>query len=247
VLPQTPSLTLLQQDLAFILTNHQSLVAANAMRNPTPDEERYVSTALALWYTLLEHCKAITVLLREDLVGSANVVHRSAYETAIHLVYLVTVGNKYENARLHDTRMLLEFIAAAPPAFTVETTNRLAAVPTVIQDRVRRDKYSRKKRGLQWSGKTLAEMAAAIKIRQHEGFFSLRSWDTHGLSAGDDLRREERPEGVTFWRHNIDAEDVEAVARHARRTVLRPAYNLATRDFYGAAPPLPTPSPPNGY
>lgn len=243
----SPTLVLLQQDLAFISTQHQSLAIAHALHNPTPDEERYVSTALALWYTLTEHCRSITLLLQEGLLDSARVVNRSAYETGIHLVYLVTVGDRYENARLHETRMFCEVIDTLPAGFTTETQEKLAAVPAEIRERVER---IRKNRRLQWSGKILADMAADLRIRQHKGLFSMLSWATHGLSTGQDLQRIDTgpDEGVTFWRHDIDAEDIEAIAKHTRRTVLRPAYYLATRGFYGnPPPPLPTPKPPHGY
>lgn len=242
----SPSLALLQQDLAFILNIHQPLAIAHALRNPTEDERRYRATTLALWGTLVDHCRAIARLLPEGLVYSARALDRTAYETCIHLVYLTTIGDKYENARLYETRMLYETIRVMPRGFATVPTEMLAAVPADLRARV---EDIRKVRRLQWSGKTLAEMAAAIRIRQHGGLFSMLSWATHGLASRLDMTEwSSFEEGVTYWPPDSDSEDVDVVARHTRRTVLRPAYHLATVDFYGnPPPPLPTPKPPNGY
>ena len=240
----------LRQDLAFISTNHQRLAIAHALHNPTADEERYRVTALALWSVLVDHCRAITLLLQEGLVYSARALNRTAYETSIHLLYLANFGNKHENARLYETRMFYELIATLPPGFTVETRKLLDDVPPEIRERVEKDRNSRKKRGLQWSGKTLSQMATDLRIRQHKAIFALLSWPTHGLNAGEDMLRIDGgpDEGVTFWRQDVDTEDINVIARHTRRTVLRPAYYLATVDFYGnPVPELPTPKPPHGY
>jgi hypothetical protein len=185
------------------------------------------------------------LLLREGRVHSAKVVNRSAYETAIHLVYLVTIGNKYENAILYETRVLLEVVTSMPPAHIVETSRELDALPADIRERVKRDK--KKGRGLQWSGKTLGEMAAAIRIRGHKGFYAMQSRSVHALSAREDVLRVEGPEGVTFWRNDLDLAQVETIAMHTRRTILRPAYYLAFRDLYKDAPPLQTPDPPTPH
>ena len=145
--------------------------------------------------------------------------------------------------------MFLEVIATLPPGMTPETRKQLDAMPADIRKRVEDDRNSRKKRGLQWSGKTLSEMATALRIRQHKGLYAVLSWPTHGLTGGEDMLRVDGgpDEGVTFWRQEPDTEDIEVVARHTRRTVLRPAYAFATRDFYGdPPPPLPTPSPLRG-
>lgn len=241
----SPSLILLQQDLAFISNIHQPLAIAHALRNPTEDERRYRATTLALWGTLLGHCGAIARLLPEGLVYSARALDRTAYETCIHLIYLATIGDKYENARLYETRMLYETIRVMPGLATV-AREMLAVVPADLRARV---EGIRKIRRLQWSGKTLAEMAAAIRIRQHGGLFSMLSWASHGLASRLDMTEvSSAEEGVTYWQPEPDSEDVDVVAHHTRRTVLRPAYYLATGDFYGnPPPPLPTPKPPKGY
>jgi hypothetical protein len=199
-----------------------------------------------LWGTLVDHCRAITLLLPDGLVYSARALNRTAYETCIHLVYLATIGDKYENARLYETRMLYETIRVMPEGFSTVATEMLATVPVDIRRRVEKIGETRR---LQWSGKTLRDMAAAIRIRQHEGMFSMLSWATHGLSFSLDMSEvSSAEEGVTFWHPGADSEDVDVVAQHTRRTVLRPAYYLATGDFYGNPPsPLPTPKPPNGY
>jgi len=222
----SPWLTLLEQDLAFISNVHQPLVIAHAPKNPTDDEARYFGTTLALWGALVDHCRAITLLLPEGLTYPARALNRTAYETCIHLIYLTTVGDKYENASLYETR--------------------IAAVPAEMRQRVEKIRSDRR---LQWCGKTRRDMAADIKIRQHEGAFSMLSWATHGLTYRLDMTEVNSPEeGLTYWRPDTDSEDIDVVAMHTRRTVLRPAYYLATRVFYGHTPPaLPTPRPPNGY
>jgi hypothetical protein len=58
--PESPSLMLLEQDLVFIDARHRPLAIANALRNPTSDEERFVSIALDLWFILTEHCEAMS-------------------------------------------------------------------------------------------------------------------------------------------------------------------------------------------
>lgn len=242
----SPSLILLQQDLAFISTNHQSLAIAHALRNPTEDEVRYLGTTLALWGTLVDHCHAITLLLPEGLTYPARALNRTAYETCIHLVYLSTIGDKFENARLYETRMLCETIKTMPQGFATVPSEMLARVPAETRERVEKIRSNRR---LQWCGKILREMAADLKIRQHEGLVSMLSWATHGLSSRLDMHEiRSAEEGVTFWRPAVDAEDIDVIASHTRRTVLRPAYYLATCAFYGdPPPPLPTPRPPNGY
>jgi hypothetical protein len=241
----SPWLLLLEQDLAFISNVHQSLVIANAPRNPTEDEARYFGTALALWGTLVDHCRAITLLLPEGLTYPARALNRTAYETCIHLIYLTTVGDKYENARLYETRMLYETIKTMPSGFTSVASEMLAAVPAEIREKVERIRSNRR---LQWCGKRLPDMATDIRIRQHDGLFSMLSWATHGLTSRLDMQEvRSAEEGLTYWRPEPDSEDVDVVAMHTRRTALRPAYYLATRSFYGAAPPLPTPKPHNGY
>ena len=64
-------------------------------------------TALGLWTMLVDHARAITFLLSEGLIYSARALNRTAYEASIHLVYLATVGDKYENARFYETNTLL--------------------------------------------------------------------------------------------------------------------------------------------
>lgn len=242
----SPSLTLLGQDLAFISNIHQALVIHHAPRGPNAQEARYFGTTLALWGTLVDHCRAITLLLPEGLTYPARALNRTAYETCIHLVYLATVGDRYENASLYETRMLYETIKTMPKGFASVPTEMLAAVPSEMRKKVERIRSNRR---LQWCGKTLGEMAADLKIRQHEGAFSMLSWATHGLTYRLDMEEVNSPEeGLTYWRPETDTEDIDVVATHTRRTVLRPAYYLATRAFYGdPPPPLPTPRPPGGY
>jgi hypothetical protein len=120
----SPAFVLLQQDLAFIAHNHQSLAKAHALHDPTPDEERYMVTALGLWTMLVEHARAITLLLSEGLIYSARALNRTAYEASIHLVYLATVGDKYENARFYETNMLLAGKILIQPSMTGSTVLR---------------------------------------------------------------------------------------------------------------------------
>ena len=242
-IPAPPSLRLLEADLAFIMRNHQDLVIKHAPKNPTPDEVSYLRVAVSLWLTLTEHCNAITLLLRHGFLDSAKAVNRSAYETAIHLVYLVTVGNKYENARVYEARLKLEYISISelPPAYSVENRREFDSLPIEIRERAIKSKKDRR----EWSGKPLAEMAKAIHIRGHKGAFAVQSWATHGHSGLNETQGIEGPEGATFWRQPPDTVDFEMVTMHTRRTVLWPTYHVATKDFYGPVPPLPTPPPPN--
>jgi hypothetical protein len=196
---------------------------------------------------LVEHCRGITLLLSDGLIYSARTLNRTAYETSMHLMYLATVGDKYENARLYETYMLLEAIERlASTGPMAETRKTLAAVPVDIRERV---ETIRKNTRLQWCGKTRAQMATALRIVQHQGVFSVLSWPTHGLSGGEDMLRIDGgpDEGMTFWRHPPSTEDIEDIVSHVRRAVLRPTYYLATLDFYGnPPPPLPTPKPERG-
>jgi uncharacterized protein DUF5677 len=242
-MPAPPSLRLLEADLAFIMRNHQDLVIAHTPQNLTPEETTYLRVAVSLWGTLLEHCNATTLLIRHGFLDSAMAVNRSAYEAAIHLCYLVTVGNKYENAQAYEARLKLEFISIRelPPERSVENRREFESLPPAIRERAIQTKESRR----EWSGKSLGEMAEAVHIRWHRGAFAVQSWATHGHSGLNQTEGIIGPEGTTFWRQPPDTSDFETVAMHARRTVLWPAYHVATRDFYGPVPPLPTPPPPN--
>jgi hypothetical protein len=233
--PVPQSLVFLEGDVAFIRGNHQELAIKHAPKNPTPDEAFYLRVAVSLWFTLVDHCDAITLLLRHGFLDSASSVNRSAYETAIHLIYLVTVGDKYENARVYETRLKIEYISIAPPGLSVENQAEVDGQPEKIRLLAAKSKKDRR----EWSGKTLA-----IKIRGHRGSFAVQSWATHGHSGLHEMEVVQGPEGTTFWRQEADVEDFDIVARHTRRAVLWPAYHLATKDFYGPVPPLPTPPPP---
>jgi hypothetical protein len=166
-------MVLLQQELAFISTNHQALAIAHALRSPTADEARYRVIALDLWGMLVEHCRGITLLLSDGLIYSARVLSRTAAETSMHLMYLATVGDKYENARLYETNMLFEVNKQLAPTEPMEETRKtLEAVPVDIRERV---EQIRKNTRLQWCGRTRGEMAAAVGIVQYKGTFAVLS------------------------------------------------------------------------
>jgi hypothetical protein len=196
---------------------------------------------------LVEHCRGITLLLSDGLIYSARALSRTAAETSMHLMYLATVGDKCENARLYETNMLFEVTKQlAPTGPMAETRKTLDAVPVDIRERI---ENIRKNTRLQWCGKTRAEMAAAVGIVQHKRTFAVLSWPTHGLSAGEDMLGIDGgpDEGATFWRHPPSTADIEELVSYIRRAVLRPAYSRATQDFYGnPPPPFPTPKPERG-
>ena len=66
-------------------------------------------------------------------------------------------GSRAHRADRVNPPTWLELIATLPPGFTVETRKLLDAVPAGIQERVEKDRNSRKKHELQWSGKTLSQ------------------------------------------------------------------------------------------
>jgi hypothetical protein len=81
-----------------------------------------------------------------------------------------------------------------------------------------------------------------------------------GAEAGVHMRGMAREGGLREVFHHAGRElgmntsppsichQADSISRTAWPIVIwRPAYYLGTRDFYGAAPPLPTPKPPNGY
>ncbi len=225
----------LLHDVRLIHTACQRVSAERVGDLPTLDHGRYVAIAGDLWQNFVNHCQAVGILLNLGLFDSAVVVNRAAYEATINLIYLITVGDKIENARLFETRMMIELAEVyrdTPPPFD--------STPPEVLERARRDKKQRKL----WSGKTLGEMAAAIDLRGHRTAYAVQSLTAHSRIGGLGIRKKVHPDGTVEWLYGGAARprDVEAVANHTRR-MLHNVYGVVTEDFFGTIPKLPTTNP----
>jgi hypothetical protein len=119
----------------------------------------------------------------------------------------------------------------------------IAAIPKDILEEATKNRRAR----LPWSGKSLADMAAAIEVSGHRTAYAIMSWPAHARFAGQGIERIQHPTGDVEWRFGTTAtpHDFEAVANHTRRTMHR-MYFAVTRDFYGVTLPLATRTPFSG-
>jgi hypothetical protein len=109
------------------------------------------------------------------------VVSRAAYEGGITLVYLMTVGDKSENARLYEARTVIEVLQ------TEDQCCRFKRGPAT----------KAKRRG--WADKTIAEMAAAITVEGHKAAYVIQSWVAHSSVGGWRADAITETDGVVRW------------------------------------------------
>jgi Family of unknown function (DUF5677) len=154
---------LLQHDVRIIHAACQQAAREHVIDVKNHAEFRYYKIAADLWQKQINHCAGVSVLLAAELFDSAVVVNRAAYETAIALVYLMTVGDKLRNANLFEAHMVVDTAAvyANEPGDTAAKARKaIATIPEDILSEVRKNRKTRRP----WSGKTIAEMAAAIEM-----------------------------------------------------------------------------------
>ena len=204
---------------------------------------RYFSIASDLWQKHVNYCQSVGLLLSTGLYDSAMVVGRAAYETAITLTYLITVGDKLRNAVLFAAHMIVDTAAvyADESGATRESAKKaMAAIPAEIMQEVTTNRKARRP----WSGKTVAEMAEAINVSGHRTYYAIASWRAHARVAGWGIEKVQHPNGDMEWRFGSPAKprDFEALANHTRR-MLHQVYVTVTKDFYGQTPKLATTNP----
>jgi hypothetical protein len=209
-----------------------------------PGEGRFFRIAADLWQKHINHCQGVAVLLRQGLFDSAMVIARAAYETAIALTYLRTVGDRLRNAALFEAHMVLD--TAAVFADETGTTDPKArkAIATIPEDIMREVLENRKARRA-WSGKTITEMAAAINVTGHKTVYAIMSWEAHARFAGrGGIERKQHLDGdVAWWFPRVARpREIEVLANYTRR-MMHGMYQAVTPDFYGVIPPLATTNP----
>jgi Family of unknown function (DUF5677) len=209
----------------------------------TWDAGRYYAIAGDLWQKHVNHCQGVALLLGSGLFESAIVVGRAAYETAITLVYLMTVGDKKRNALIFEAHMVVDTAEVFRDEKGHVAEKAQAAIATFPDDVIAQVRSNRKAR-LPWSGKNIAEMAEAIKLTGHRTIYAIMSWEAHARVAGWGIEKVKDQNGDVKWTFGSAARprDVEALANHARR-MLHQVYQIVTRDFYGKTPPLATLNP----
>jgi hypothetical protein len=239
-LEKATELQLLAYDVQLIQHVGEQTARQHIIDVPTEDHARYFAIAGDLWVKLLSHCQAVSVLL-PDLFDPAVVVSRAAYEAGITLVYLMTVGDKLANARLYEARTVLEvletYAAFQSDPGIVDAQRRAPQIDAVTMNEARHRKAKRRP----WSGKTVAEMATAIKVEGHKAAYSIQSWAAHSSVGGWRGDISSAGDGTVRWQWGKPASqrNVQAVANHTRRT-LHSVYQIFLPDVYGVLPKLAT-------
>jgi hypothetical protein len=241
--PDTPSeVLLLHHDVLLIHQACQQLARDHVVEAKL-DEGRFFRIAGDLWQQHVNHCQGVAVLLRQGLFDSAMVVSRAAYETAIALTYLRTVGDKLRNAALFEAHMILDTAAVFADETGGVDPKAQKAIATIPEDIMREVREGRKARR-PWSGKTIAEMAAAINVTGHKAVYAILSWPAHARFAGQGIEKMQHLDGDVEWRFGSfwRPREFEGLANHTRRMMHR-MYQAVTRNFYGVTPPLATTNP----
>lgn len=225
-------------DTTRVLAVQAGLARKNPPDARTPELRTYRVVTGDLWRKALEHYRATALLLDQEMFDSGAVISRAGYEIVINLLYVLTQGDKIENAQRVWIRSLLEVDREMKNLPSGEDARRrLASFDPTLVEGVR---AARRTRGQLWSGKTLREMAEVIGIVGHEGAYGVMSWATHGRVGGFDVIIESTGEGdlekVSFA-SRAHPQHYEALANQARR-MLRQTYHIFARDWFGEVPPL---------
>ena len=234
---------LLGHDTVLVRSVLTQLGRAHPFDTPTADLGTYYEVTWELWNKLVDHNRAVAVLLVSDLFNSAIVVHRAAYEILVNLGYLMTQGDKVRNALLHRARSLLE--VAEQFASQPSGPSAAAVLPRMPQDVVKEARRHQARRQ-PWAGISLTRMATAIGVVGHGWFYAISSWEAHGRVTGYGVTK--TPVEGHSDLHRVDfisrepAPHREALANHARRH-LHKGYQLVARDWFGTVPALATADP----
>ena len=226
-------------DTTRILTVLAELTRKNPRDAGTQELMTYRVVTGDLWRKILEHSRATALLLDQQMFDSAALVARTGYEVIINLLYMLSQGNKIENALRFRVRSLLEIEQEMKTLPSGDDARR--RLTTFAPELVRAVHATRRAgRGRLWSGLTLRAMAQAIGVFGHEGAYGAMSWATHGRLGGFDVIIEATEEGdlqkVSFASRSAP-QHYEALANHARR-MLRQTYYVLMVDWFGEAPPL---------
>ncbi len=235
---------LLSQDILLITEAFRGLTSKNVLESPTSDHAEYFTIVIDLWGKCLSRCMAVPVLLKECLFEPALILTRAAYEAAINLKWLVTMGSKHENALLARAYTYLEvadgFKNIPSDEAAQEAERILQRMPPEIVRKARQ--RARAKAG--WSGVPLLDMARRVGFRGHRAIYAFLSRATHPRSLGYDVQERARhgDRFVLEYRTPGDSSEVEALANFTRR-LIHAMYEIVAADFYGEVPKLPTPDP----
>lgn len=82
----------LDHDIRLIHEACQRSMDEHPITIANADDRRYYIIVGDLWRKHVDHCEGVAVLLARGLIDSATVVNRAVYESAIMLLYLMTVG-----------------------------------------------------------------------------------------------------------------------------------------------------------
>jgi hypothetical protein len=158
---------LLHHDVLLIHEAWQQLGREQTI-DAKPGECRFYRIAGDLWRQHIDHCQAVAVLLNEQLLDSAVVVNRAAYEVAITLTYLRTIGDRHRNAALFEAHMVADTAAVLGDGegkIDPKAQRAIDAIPKDVMAAVNKNRKARRP----WSGKTIVEMAEAIQVSGHRG------------------------------------------------------------------------------
>jgi len=98
-----------------------------------------------LWQKHVNHCHGVALLLAQGLFDPATVLSRAAYETAITLTYLRTIGDRHRNAALFEAHMVVdsaEVFVDAKGQMDPKAQKAIAAIPEDILREVRKNRKS---------------------------------------------------------------------------------------------------------
>lgn len=219
---------LLARDAELVSAEGKLAADRHTLHAPTPGHERYLVVVADLWSRQLAQSRSVAMLLEVGLYDSARVLARAAYETAIDLAYLITIGNKLENAFLYFARQLLDLARVFPE--DAAATKAIASLPDEVATRVKQDQ----KKDKLWSGLYLSDMAQKIGVEGHERVYARLCMVVHVREAGLHIKRERQTDGSTrlIYGSPGESKDVEGLASLMRR-FLRRNYKLVMLDFYG--------------
>jgi hypothetical protein len=202
---------------------------------PTGDHTNYFAITGDLFRQCADFCLHAAILLSLRVFASPAVLIRAAYEREIELHYMITKGDKLQNAVRCRARTLLEVVAqfSDEPAGH-EAVEILARMPPAIVEEQKQPRYRRHG----WTGLDRRQLAEAVGVAGHTGGYGLLSWYAHGRIAGYDVR-ENRPGGGELFSFKFEEQSSpghrQGLANFARRT-LHETFKVIARDWLGQEP-----------
>ncbi len=209
--------SLLAQDTELVLRAGKLAADSHVLPAPTPHHERYLIVVGDLWDKQIAHSRGIALLLGNGFYDSALVVARGMYETAINLVYLMSIGNKLDNAAQYVARQVAEL--ARTHGKETEAHKAVLAFPSELAARIKKDMEKQRL----WSGKYLGAMAGDIGVKGHSKMYAFLCMAVHARGAGLNIKRESQLDGSTklIYGPPRQPKDVESLANLTRRFLRR--------------------------